>query len=881
MKKNFIIRTKTIIIALLMMFLSINYGYSQTNGDNFDFNLYTPGNYAGWRGYQAQTSSTTSTITFSAWTAFNDPATCVWQGAPCFVINSNVNQFDFTVPTLKRIPNGYSRSTQINCAQNNRNSNRLSYDLDVTDQNCLLTFNYAMVLEAPGHDGYQNPFFQIEVVSLDMSSGSPVEGGRIEPCAFFEVVGDNNPMPAGWGTFSGGIWQDWRQVSMNLTNSLGERVRIKVTLAGCSPSAHWAYGYFVGRVAPSVLNVNACGNEGNAATIEAPSGFYSYEWYVNTGDVPESQLASVAIPANLLYSSTATATVPANNIFNLTTATYLANGENYFVKVTSPSSSTTIPGCVAYMKTRVQTIKPVTNFSTVVDCQLKATFSNNTVFPLEGVEDEVKQFIWNFGDGTTAEYISTDTSTNSNISPIHTYAEPGTYTVSLLAKYNACEKEFTQEILIPATPSFSLIDSTICMGATIDISIQNPAITDSVTYTWTNPNNPIPFEGPVYNATFNQRTEVIVNAVSPSCNYIDTVIIDVQEFPDITLVGDTMLCDGETAYITANDETGNTQQMQWSFTDPGNPPQFNPNQPVTSNPVFSYTPTGDMTIYLIARTSQGCMSSKSINLIITDPRAVANKYKVCPGDPVVLTGYDGIDYSWGANPPDATLPTGRSANSVTAHPEETTIYTMRGYGESGCYAERTLKVDVIPLPVGEISCSPTYVDVDNPVLSLKDISQYGVSSHWDLSDGTVSDARSFSHKFNDVSGQNVEIRLTSFNEVGCSDTASMIVPIDLLSVWVPNGFSPDGDGSNDKFFFFSFNKLNDVKLEVYNKWGERLYIFERDVFQGQGDMSNSLGWDGKFNGKDVPIGAYVWRLTYKRDGNQRVYDKSGTINIIR
>lgn len=881
MKKNFIIRTKTIIIALLMMFLSINYGYSQTNGDNFDFNLYTPGNYAGWRGYQAQTSSTTSAISFSTWTPFNDPTTCFWQGAPCFVINSNVNQFDFTVPTLKRIPTGYSRSTQINCAQNNRNSNRLSYDLDVTDQNCLLTFNYAMVLEAPGHSGYQNPFFQIEVVSLNMSSGSPVEGPRLEPCAFFEVIGQNNPMPAGWGTFSGGIWQDWRQVSMNLTNYLGERVRIKVTLAGCSPSAHWAYGYFVGRVAPSVLNVNACGNEGNAATIEAPSGFYSYEWYVNTGDAPESQLAALAIPSNLLYSSTATATVPANNIFNLTTATYTANGENYFVKVTSPSSSTTIPGCVAYMKARVQTIKPVTNFNTVVDCQLTATFSNNTSFPLEGVEGEVKQFNWNFGDGTTADYISTDASTNSNISPVHTYAEPGTYTVSLVAKYNACEKEFVQEIIIPATPSFSLLDSTICMGATIDISIQNPAMTDNVTYTWTNPNNPIPFEGPVYNATFNQRTEVIVEASSPSCNYIDTVIIDVQEFPDITLNGDTMLCDGETAYITANDETGNTQEMQWSFTDPGNPPQFNPNQPVTGNPVFTYTPTGDMTIYLIARTSQGCMSSKSINLIITDPRAVANKYKVCPGDPVVLTGYDGIEYSWGANPPDATLPTGRSANSVTAHPQETTIYTMRGYGESGCYSERTLKVDVIPLPLGEISCSPAYVDVDNPVLSLKDISQYGVSSHWDISDGTTSDARSLSHRFNDVSGQNVTIYLTSFNEVGCSDTASITVPIELFSVWVPNGFSPDGDSNNDKFFFFSLNKLNDVKLEVYNKWGERLYIFERDVFQSQGDMSNSFGWDGKYNGKDVPIGSYAWRLTYKRDGNQRVYDKSGTINVIR
>ena len=888
MKKNFIIRKITVIMILMMMMMSENYGYAQATGQNFDFNQYTPGNYSNWRGYSGRNNSpeNSTSPTMATWVPYNDPGVITLNGSPCFIINSDTNARDPKVNTLKKIPTGYTRSTQINCdpatGYPDGNANMMSYDLDVNDQNCLLTFNFAILLDDPGHSGFANPFFKIDVMELDQTSQ---EIGLIDPCATFYALGAT-PTPAGFTTLPSsagtGIWQDWKQVSMNLTNYLGTKVRIKVVLSSCKYTVHWAYGYFVGRVSPSVLNVNACGNEGNAAVIEAPPGFQSYEWYPNPGDLPESQLGTIATPANLLYSSTATITLPANNTFSLSTANYTSLGEYYFVKVTSPSSSTGVPGCVAYMKTRVQTIKPITHYDVDVDCQLTATLDNLTVFPLENQEGEVKQFFWDFGDGETAHYISTDTSTNINISPVHTYATPGTYTVSLLAKYNACEQLFSQEVVIPATPSFSLIDTNICIGQTIDISIQNPAPSDGdVVYTWTNPNDPAPFEGLVYNGTFNERTEIIVEAVSPSCNYIDTVIVDVQEFPNITLIGDTMLCDGETAFITASDATGNTQQMQWSFTDPGTPPQFNPDQPVTSNPVFTHTPTGDMTIYLIARTSQGCMGSKSISISITDPRAVANKYKVCPEDPVVLTGYDAVNYSWSANPADPTLPTSVSVNSVTAHPLETTIYTMRGYGESGCFAERTLKVTVVPYPEGEISYSPTYVDVDNPVLSLKDVSKYGITSQWDISDGTTSTSRSFSHKFNDVSGQSVEIRLTSFSEVGCSDTASVVVPIELFAVWVPNAFSPDGDGSNDKFFFHSFNTLNDVKFEIYNKWGERLFLFEKPVFVSQGDMSNIHGWDGKFNGKDVSGGSYVWRLSYKRNGNERIYDKNGTINIIR
>lgn len=883
MKTKFIIKLKAVLLVLAMV-LNANIAFSQLDGTNFDFNAYTPGNYVGWRGYQAQNNSSSTTQNFSNWVGFDNPATCSWQGSPCFVINSDVNQYDFTATTLKRIPQGYTRSTQINCAQNNKNSNMLTYDLSVTPQNCLLTFNYAMILQAPTHSGYEQPFFNIKVMRLNAAEQ---EDGLVDPCATFEVIGQL-PAPEGWNTIGSGynaiIWQPWRQISMNLTNYIGETVRIKVLLAGCQPSAHWAYGYFVGKVAPSVLTVNACGQGDTAALITAPSGFYKYEWFANPDNLSESQLSNIA-NGTPIYSSVSTATLPANNTFVVTNAIHQQNPHgNYFVKVTSPSSSSSIPGCIAYMKARVQVIKPVTEYTFITDCQLTAAFTNGTTFPVDD-EGAIKQYHWDFGDGTTAHYTSEDTNTNVNINPTHVYTTPGTYTVTLTASYNGCEKTISREVEIPATPSFSLTDTMICIGTSINIPIENPAMTQDVTYTWNNPNDPNPFEGVVYTATFNQRTEIIVNAEAPSCTYSDTIIVDVQNFPEITLIGDTMLCLGEQSNITAMDATGNTQAMQWSFTDPGNPPQFNPNQPTTTEPVLIFTPTQNTIVYLIARTSQGCMASKSLNISITDPKVIANKYKVCPGDAVILTGMDAVDYSWSADPADATLPTGRSDQPVTAHPEETTIYTMRGYGASGCYAERTIRIQVVPFPEAAISFSPAYVDVDNPVLSLRDISQWGTSSLWNISDGTTSDARSFSHRFNDVSGQDVQIYLTTYNEVGCSDTTSVIVPIELFSVWVPSAFTPDGDGVSDRFFFRSTNRLEDVKLEVYNRWGERVYLFEDDYLdcsnQDSQALENRYGWDGQKSGVNVPIGTYVWRLSYKRLGNKRIYDRSGTINIIR
>lgn len=872
----------------MILFLSPIQGFSQ-NGENIDFSY---GNYLFWKGYKATTNSTTTNIVFTQWVVNDNPNlithTYYGQTKNCFVINNPSSPiFDWRIPTLKRIPThlGFTNSSQINTDLAGANANKLSYDLLISPENCLVTFNYAMILESPTHSGYQQPFFRIEVRLINYADDS--EGDLVDPCAQFEQIGQSTP-PPGWNSYSGGIWKDWTQVSMNLADYEGQRVRLIFILSGCEPTAHYAYGYVTAKVAPAELTVNACGNADTVAVLEAPPGFQKYEWISRTSDFTDFDNQFTAGP--IISTSEATATVPANNKLVIRQGDAFANHQYFAVKLTSPSSNSTIPGCEAYIKARVQSLKPILEFDTVLDCSLKVEFENTSS---NGAGfDEVSDtliYVWDFGDESDNRiYNSKDANTNANRSPIHQYTASGTYTVKLTAlaitATDTCISEKTMEIEVPDTPDFDVQDSTICIGTEMEVVVLNSSMPNAV-FTWREgplDTDPVIHEGNSYTAVFDQEKTLYVTAseANTACTRTKSVTISVQGFPDIEVRGDTLICEGNSTTLTAIDNSGLTEAMQWTLNQPSNPPVMtNP----SDNPTYTITPSTNTTVYLIAKTSQGCMSWKSVNITVVDPIVYADKYKVCPGDEVTLTGERALEYSWTADPEDPTLTTEKSPDPIKVNPEETTVYTMRGYGQTGCYSERTVKITVVPRPIAKITYSPEFIDTDNPVLSLKDDSQYGASSKWDISDGTTSTARSLTHRFRDVSGENISVFLTSYNEVGahCYDTASITLPIMLFSVWVPNAFTPDGDGQNDYFFFYSLNELTEVKFEIYNRWGAKVYAFDQTKFQSYEGMDRKLGWDGTYEGKDAPVGAYTWRLTYKRPGNNRVYDKSGTINIIR
>ena len=97
------------------------------------------------------------------------------------------------------------------------------------------------------------------------------------------------------------------------------------------------------------------------------------------------------------------------------------------------------------------------------------------------------------------------------------------------------------------------------------------------------------------------------------------------------------------------------------------------------------------------------------------------------------------------------------------------------------------------------------------------------------------------------------LTVTSIDDCSTSDSINVFVN-KIRDVFVPNAFSPNGDGAND-FFFINANKSVSLikNMRVFNRWGAV-------VFQGNDSPPNdySFGWNGFFNGKLVSSGAYIW-----------------------
>jgi len=110
----------------------------------------------------------------------------------------------------------------------------------------------------------------------------------------------------------------------------------------------------------------------------------------------------------------------------------------------------------------------------------------------------------------------------------------------------------------------------------------------------------------------------------------------------------------------------------------------------------------------------------------------------------------------------------------------------------------------------------------------------------------------------------------------CLFSDEVTVEVTDWSVYVPNIFTPNGDGTNDRFSF-SGNDESGIfirELSIFNRWGQIVH-----QVKNIGHNSYS-GWDGQFKGEDVPQGVYIYHLILE-DGRGENYNLSGDISIVR
>lgn len=123
--------------------------------------------------------------------------------------------------------------------------------------------------------------------------------------------------------------------------------------------------------------------------------------------------------------------------------------------------------------------------------------------------------------------------------------------------------------------------------------------------------------------------------------------------------------------------------------------------------------------------------------------------------------------------------------------------------------------------------------------------------------------------------QSGSYNITAADTLGCSKTFTVNATFKdciACTMFVPNAFTPNGDGLNELLKGFINCPVTEYHLQVYNRWGQK--IFETN--------SINNGWDGKQNDKPVTVGVYIYMIQYKNSASETAFKtKNGTVVLLR
>jgi gliding motility-associated-like protein len=106
---------------------------------------------------------------------------------------------------------------------------------------------------------------------------------------------------------------------------------------------------------------------------------------------------------------------------------------------------------------------------------------------------------------------------------------------------------------------------------------------------------------------------------------------------------------------------------------------------------------------------------------------------------------------------------------------------------------------------------------------------------------------------------------------GCEAVARVTVVVDLYDrvLWVPNVFTPNGDGFNDEFNVYGYG-FETMLFQVFDRWGEKMFE----------TTDPKVGWDGTFKGVAMPPGVYVFLVKALYIDGQEGF-KKGSVTILK
>jgi len=365
---------------------------------------------------------------------------------------------------------------------------------------------------------------------------------------------------------------------------------------------------------------------------------------------------------------------------------------------------------------------------------------------------------------------------------------------------------------------------------------------------------------------------VRLTASNPNaCNGSDLVLRDVivePAGPLVTAMSDTLICGPVASILLSAASNGTANDLIWSssstFLDTLNLPAL--------DSLLLLDPAVGGTYHVRATNGSICFGEDSVHVAISFADvAVSGDVSLCATDTSILT-LSGIDAGstilW---QPTADILSGQGTTSVAVAPTETTTYGVDVTAPSGCTWSGTAMVQVSGLSGNTFGAQVDQAIVlPGTMVQLLATPSSGSTYAWSPAT-LVSDPASANPT---AVVQQTTTFTVSISDGICTRPASVKVEVRDLrcadpDIFVPNTFTPNGDGNNDVLFVRG-RAIQELEFLVFDRWGEKVFSTK----------DQAKGWDGTYEGRPVDPAVFVYHLTVQCIDRQRYFTK-GNVTVVR
>ncbi|HSC54979.1 MAG TPA: PKD domain-containing protein [Phnomibacter sp.] len=467
----------------------------------------------------------------------------------------------------------------------------------------------------------------------------------------------------------------------------------------------------------------------------------------------------------------------------------------------------------------------------------------------------VDKWRWDFGNTT----VSNDTSLLRN--PQYTYPAPGTYNVNFTVGSN---KGCLDTIIVPVSvldrPLVTLANDTlICSIDTLQLNAMGTGV-----FTWDPASTLINANGPNALVFPKDTTKYYVTLNDRGCIARDSITVNTLDFITANAGRDTTICLTDSVQLHAT-----TQGLGFSWQ-----PAAIFDNPRAKSPLAR--PTAATTNVMLVANLGKCTATDALVLrTVPYPTVDAGAGNtICYADIAQLRGStNGSSFSWA---PSNLLQQPNQLSTTTRSLTQTTQFTLTVRDTLGCPKPVSDVVDITVRPqIKVFAGNDTSIVVGQPLQFTA--TSNGLSHRWSpgtaLSNTSIVNPVAIFRTGNyPADAEYITYTLTSTTPEGCSGSDNIVVRIFKTppSIFVPNGFTPNSDGLNDRIrpILAGIQKLEFFR--VYNRYGQ--LVFESN--------QENYGWDGRVKGVLQPANGYVYQCRVIDFEGNPIF-KKGTFVLIR